>query len=711
MKSFSEEKYRSLFKNFPVGLYVINEEAEIVTVNSQLLSIMGMDDEDDGRYEEFIDKFLSIDHRRQWLERLKAGDNCGSIRYMENQWHTSDGNAVWVAENANLLCCEDGTVLCEVSVEDITTRREAEKAFYETYIKLETANRELKSRTDWINALNSLILELPGNMDSDSVISIIMNHLARNFGYSIAMTIKFGWDGGSFILDYIDSKDEHTLDRIPVQYDYSYRLNAGMNPVLIKKHSGPVLFDAEELTGEAYGEDFNAIIDLLRQKGIRSFVMLPLFSGMEHSGQFLLGFKQRPPLSEDEKYFLSGLSDYTSMAMENIRLYKKLQKSYDSLQRAQSSMKRQERLNAMGRIASGITHDINNTLAPITLYTEALIETEQNLSDRARRFLGTIQNAVTDIENVTQRMRTFYKQEEDLSSEPIVVAEIFSELIELTRPRWETIPNRNGIVINIHSELDDNKAVIWGVRSDIRGALVNCVFNAVDAMPDGGEIRLVQEENEKFLIIKIEDSGTGMTEEQLRHCQEPFYTTKGSAGTGLGLSEVYGMLQRHDGHLDIISSPGKGTSVCLYFKKSELIRQSSMVDDDVTDLPELKILCVDDDPVILESLFEMLSFDGHEVTTAENGSLAAEAFRESMLSGKAFELVITDLGMPETDGYELASQIKKMNPEVPVILLTGWDHQALDSDDAPEYIDRVLNKPPKMKYLRKAIKAVLSELN
>lgn len=195
-----------------------------------------------------------------------------------------------------------------------------------------------------------------------------------------------------------------------------------------------------------------------------------------------------------------------------------------------------------------------------------------------------------------------------------------------------------------------------------------------------------------------------MSEEIRRRCLEPFFTTKGERGTGMGLAMVYGMAQRHGAQIEIDSAPGQGTTVRLLFPTApvatdETGRQLAL------GLPvrPLRILIVDDDPLIIESLRETLRGDGHRVTAAEGGQAGIDAFEAARAAGEPFELVITDLGMPYIDGRRVAAAIKAASANTPVVLLTGWGHRLTAENQVPPHVDRVLNKPPKMRELRAAL--------
>jgi CheY-like chemotaxis protein len=198
-----------------------------------------------------------------------------------------------------------------------------------------------------------------------------------------------------------------------------------------------------------------------------------------------------------------------------------------------------------------------------------------------------------------------------------------------------------------------------------------------------------------------------MDEDTRRRCLEPFYTTKGERGTGLGLAMVYGMIQRHSAELDIESAPGQGTTVRLSFPAdtSSLVSAANQ-SQSAPPVRRLRILLVDDDPMLIKSLQDTLQEDGHVVAATHGGQAGIDAFAAGQKRGERFDIVITDLGMPHVDGRKVASSIKALCAETPVILLTGWGQRLIAANDIPAHVDKVLSKPPRLQELR----AALSEL-
>jgi CheY-like chemotaxis protein len=207
----------------------------------------------------------------------------------------------------------------------------------------------------------------------------------------------------------------------------------------------------------------------------------------------------------------------------------------------------------------------------------------------------------------------------------------------------------------------------------------------------------------EFVQLEVIDAGTGMDEDTRRRCLEPFFTTKGERGTGLGLAMVYGTIQRHSADIEIESAIGRGTTVRLSFPIPTTAAPAAEVSVSTGAIPALRVLIVDDDPLVLESLRETLTADGHSVTAADGGQAGINAFLAARAQGNPFPVVITDLGMPHVDGRRVSSAIKTVAPETFVLLLTGWGQRLVAEGDIPPHVDHVLSKPPRLRPLREAL--------
>jgi signal transduction histidine kinase/ActR/RegA family two-component response regulator len=446
------------------------------------------------------------------------------------------------------------------------------------------------------------------------------------------------------------------------------------------------------------------------QAEFRSLVISPLAVESNVFGVLVAVRREKEAFSSGDCEFLKQLSGHVALASHEAQLYGALQRAYEELRQSQQTVMQTERLRALGEMASGIAHDINNAITPVALYAELLQQQETTLTEAGRNRLVTIRRAIDDVAGTIERMREFYRPRElTRAFHKLDIHGAINQVLDLTQPRWRALPQQRGIVIELHKDFAPSLPDVMGDEVELRDALTNLVFNAVDAMPEGGTLTLrtrpgVDVDGRATVRVEVGDSGIGMDEDTQRHCIEPFFTTKGERGTGLGLASVYGMLQRHSAVLQVDSVQGKGTTMRMVFPafaedtstpRSQLAAQVS--------LRRLRILVIDDDPILIRSLREVLEADGHAVETAPGGEEGIAAFATSRGTRREFEVVITDLGMPRVDGRKVSAAIKQSSPTTPIILLTGWGQRLLDEATLPENIDRVLSKPPRLNQLRAAL--------
>jgi signal transduction histidine kinase/ActR/RegA family two-component response regulator len=398
---------------------------------------------------------------------------------------------------------------------------------------------------------------------------------------------------------------------------------------------------------------------------------------------------------------------------DQVRLTEGTQKAYDELRRTHQTVVQQERLRALGQMAGGIAHDINNAMSPIMAYSELLLLSLPDLAPGPRQQLQRISQASHDVTQIVAHMREFYRRDQDPGElAKTDVNQAIQDVIELTRPRWRDQAQRQGRSIHIECHLEPKAPLLLCNAAELREALTNILFNAVDALPQGGVITFATRSVPRpaaesgptpaqNLLVEVRDNGVGMDEKARQHCLEPFFSTKTHCGgTGLGLAMVYGMVQRHKGGIEIESAPGQGACLRLIFPISEqpvppprpeaAALQSSR---------PLRILCIDDEPGVREILHDCLEHERHTVSVAPGGREGLEMFRSSLRAGHPFEVVITDLGMPDMDGYHVARAIKAASPRTPILMLTGWGTMIkADGETAPE-VDAVLSKPPRLREL------------
>ncbi len=457
----------------------------------------------------------------------------------------------------------------------------------------------------------------------------------------------------------------------------------------------------------------------LAAAGLGALVFAPLQSESRVFGVLAAARRNAASFSSRDCEFIRQLSAHVALAARQAELHGHLQHAYDELRDSQQLVLQHERLRALGQMASGIAHDINNAISPAALYVEGLLEQEAGLSERGREQLTVVSRAIDDVAATVARMREFYRAREARTPlAPVDVNAVVTEVVQLTRARWSDMPQQRGIVIRLNTDLASGLPAVQGVDSELREALTNLIFNAVDAMPEGGELTLRSHETAipagsgpaQRVAIEVSDTGVGMDEATCRRCLEPFFTTKGERGTGLGLAMVYGVAQRHAASLEIDSEPGRGTTVRLLLPVLDRDGDPQLqVDADPRPPARLRLLIIDDDPVLLRSLSEMLAHDGHDIVVAAGGQAGVERFEQALAAGEAFDAVLTDLGMPYFDGRRVAAAVKAQSPGTPVLMLTGWGQPLAVGGEKPTHVDRVLSKPPKLTEIRTTLASLCGD--
>jgi signal transduction histidine kinase/CheY-like chemotaxis protein/HAMP domain-containing protein len=462
-----------------------------------------------------------------------------------------------------------------------------------------------------------------------------------------------------------------------------------------------------------YEPDLAALLapfaDRLGSQGLRALVLVPLIVENAVIGVLMAARRRTDSFGQVDREFLRLLSAHAALAAHQARLYGALQQAYEDLRRSQQTVMDQERLRALGQMASGIAHDINNAISPAALYAEAILEREKALGPQSREQLQIIAHAIEDVSATVSRMREYSrKREAKMKLVPVNLNRSLQQVIDLTRARWNDEPQRQGFVIQIKTEFDQVLPPVMAVEGEVREALTNLFLNAFDAMSQGGTLTLRTRGERGLVQVEVSDTGAGMDEETRRRCLEPFYTTKGERGTGLGLAMVFGVAERHGADLEIDSAPGRGTTFRLVFPAATAaaVASTSASAASAGPAPEpakLRVLVVDDDPLVAKVLRDTLKADGHDVVTANGGQAGIDVFRASRAANNPFELVMTDLGMPYVDGRKVAAAVKEASPSTPVILLTGWGQSLQDEGELPAHVDRLMSKPPKLAELREAL--------
>jgi PAS domain S-box-containing protein len=381
--------------------------------------------------------------------------------------------------------------------------------------------------------------------------------------------------------------------------------------------------------------------------------------------------------------------------------HRMLEETLLQLKATQQQMLQQERLRAMGQMASGIAHDFNNSLSPIVGFAELLMKNPDLPRETTQTYAQLINTAALDAASVIRRLRELYRDRtEGVVGDPIDLRRCIEEVVALTQPRWKNQALGQGIGIRIDTRVEDVPR-FPGDAAGIREMLANLVFNAVDAMPTGGTITVRVRPDGAAVRLEVSDTGTGMSDEIRQRCLEPFFTTKGQHGTGLGLSLVYSTVQRHGGTLTIESAPGRGTTFIVRLPLQDEPRIADAKIEAPASVRPLHILVVDDDPIVRMSVVAQLNTQAHTVEIASNGREGLDRFE----AGR-FDLVVTDRAMPEMGGDQLAATIERSAPDTPVIMLTGFGDLMVARGEHPTGVDAVVSKPVTLDALTQAIQKV-----
>jgi len=348
-----------------------------------------------------------------------------------------------------------------------------------------------------------------------------------------------------------------------------------------------------------------------------------------------------------------------------------------------------EKMAALGELSFGVAHNVNNTLTGILGRAQLLLRTKD--AEKINSGIEMIVKSAEDGAHIIRRIQDFARRQPSRKFQAVSVAGLMKDVCEMTRPRWES----QGMGSQIRLALvADCTASVLGDAVELREVLVNVIYNAIDALPSGGEIRMSSQETNGRVVLTVTDNGTGMTPEVKSRLFDPFFTTKGKGGTGMGMAVSFGIIRRHIGSIDVESEPGRGTT----FRISLPIAEDTCVNPETesTQLEgfaredKIRVLVVDDETAVREVLREALEAEGCEVLVAESGEMALKLYDAR---GGKLDVVFTDIGMPEMSGWELASEIRKRSDSIPLAIVSGWaDAISCDARQAIK-ADWVVSKP------------------
>ncbi len=406
---------------------------------------------------------------------------------------------------------------------------------------------------------------------------------------------------------------------------------------------------------------------------------------------------------QDDVYLAEALAGQAAVAMEHLM-------RYNELCTAQERLLRTSRMQALGELASGVAHDFNNLLTGIVGHTQLLLHQEYD-EYAARESLRIIERIAFAGADTVRRLRDFAQTNQTQPQQLVNIHDLIEESLSITRPRWRDTAQSKGQHIDVQREF----ALLPPVQGDppaLRDLLTNLILNAIDAMPEGGTLRIRTALDETqssglpaagaryMLAISVIDTGTGIPQELHDQVFNPFFTTKGQRGTGMGLALAHSIVQRHNGDIVLQSAPGAGSTftVRLPLQKPDVSVDATARETLTPSRRSLRILIVDDEEMIRQVLYEMLRRQGHQVVSAAGGREALD-----YLHRQSFELVCSDLGMPDLSGWDVLRAARKIDPAIRTMLITGWGDQIGEQEARANHVDYVLPKPFDVHELRRLI--------
>lgn len=627
----SEQQYRRLFDEIPIGLFQRTLDGKLVDVNRAMVEMLGYPDRESLLQAHFSDLYVDPADGFRWTAEMSSK---GAVLNFEVQLRRHDGQIIWVRENTRVIQDEaEESLFFGGSLEDVTDRKRSEQALREN---------EERFRSVTESAPNAILV-----IDEGGVIRYWNQRASVIFGYA---------------------------------------------------------------PGEALGRKLDFLFP--RRYHAKGTGILPRL-GLRDPGERRSNLELEA-VNREGREFPIEVSIGTWTSAEG-RFYSLILRDISGIKEAQRREQLQARLAAVGQLAAGIAHDFNNTLGAIILYAQILLRQAEQGSVQSERLTTILEQA--------QRAAELTGQILDFSRKSVMerrAMELGAFLKESQKLLARTLPEN----IHLAIELLDGPHWINGDPARLDQALMNLALNARDAMPDGGtlryELEILDYSDEeadgpldlgpgRWIHLAVSDTGVGIPSENLDHIFEPFFTTKAPGeGTGLGLAQVYGIVKQHDGHIEVESIVGQGTTFHLYFPALAEPEGEEKPPPDAEQLTGQgeRLLVVEDDRVTREALGEVLGSLNYEVILAQNGQ---EALRVLEQQRKRVDLILSDLIMPEMGGERLFDVLRKRYPQIPVILITGYPLGGGTRHLFDQRLTTWLTKPLTAEAVAQAVRKVLQQ--
>ncbi len=674
----SEVKYRQLFEESKDFIFEITTDGRFISINQAGVELLGYETKEEV-FNLFVpqDVYVNQDEMERFVTEIRTA---GYVVDFEIQIKKKNGEKITIIETATAVHGDDNKMISYRGIGHDTTEK---KRHQERIISLLIASQAFSRTTTEEEIFDSIAKAI------------------RRLGYNLiillkeANTLKIArttFDSG--LLRGMEKLYNFRFDsyRIPYKKFPGFVSVIDHKKTVLNEHSISRLIDIlpRNIPREA-------IESIANEVGYRNrSISVPLVVFDDVIGLALINsdeFKQ-----EDVSIFNLYAAQLNS-ALENARLYHQLsqanedlKKAYEKLHESQAMLIHGEKMKAIGDLASGVAHDFNNLLGVIVGRTQLL--QLRSTDQKMKNDLIVILKAAMDGAETVKRLQDFSKKKAEDNASAIDVNLIIEDTIELTQTKWKDVAQQRGVKVTIRKDFD-KLPIVFGSGSELREILTNLILNAVDAMPQGGAITIRTKNLDRLYSIEIEDTGTGIPQESLSKIFTPFYTTKGDKGTGLGLSMVKMLVTKRQGDIRVTSELGIGTKFTITFPKVNIANSDQKPQNENSDSlightpnAQLSVLVIDDEEEIRILLAEILREADYKVIMAKNGREGIDKFKQGNV-----DIVFTDLGMPEINGWQVAKEIKEINPITPVVLISGWGRDLKEQDITNTGVDYLAAKP------------------
>jgi PAS domain S-box-containing protein len=750
----------NIFNASADGLLVSSRKGKIIMTNKALEEMLGYsEDELIGRSaHEFTPHGKK--HQKQGKEFIATLLKVGSVTNFNRTWLRKDGSLLEVEESAAHLKDTDGTTTGAVaSIRDITERKHFEeklKKSEEKYYNLfDSAGESIIStnKEGMITNVNKKAEELYGytreELVGQSILVIFPPKVRAQQAKGLSLLKKSGrlpkigkpLETRNIRKDGHEFPVETFLSTLKVHGEYIF--TAFTRDISERKHAETEIREAKEFLENIFKTTSDAIM-VTDPQGMITMVNEAMENMMGYARNELLGKHSSVLTMNDKKHrdkvhknlaklfeegavygyegIWQGKDGEHIFTESNLSLLKDKEgtilggvsftRDITEKKKFEDVLLQAEKLKSLGELAGGVAHDFNNILAAILGRVQLLrikIDTPPHKQERRkttvslRKGLEIVEKAALDGAETVRRIQEFSRRrEDDKHFTEIDINNVIADSLEFTKVRWKDDAETRSIIINIKKDFSP-LAPIAGSAPELREVFTNLINNAIDAMPQGGNIKIKTLMDNSHVVITLDDTGVGITRSIRDRIFDPFFTTKGPKSTGLGMSVSYGIISRHRGTIKAGSVKGRGATITVQLPKLEEAIEAKEKKSTLKNDNKGKILIIEDEEDVRHLLKDILAEDGHEVKTASNGNKGIELFKK-----KQFDLVFTDLGMPGISGWQVAQKIKKLNDMIPVTLITGWKIQFKESELKKRGVDFIVNKPFKVEQILNAVQEGLA---